>query len=291
MLPDWVTLNPSVAVVGTRRTVSLFLPGLAPLSLAGDDADRLAAIQESLLGPVPGRTVAAQLGDVLFWQLLQGQFVLGGERAVLDRLRPVCSRPPARPLRRLVFGVCGTFAAATVVPLVASAADFLADTVDVVLTRAAQRFVRPRVLRYLGVRTFTDGYASKPGAAVPHIHLSQDADAVLIAPASGATLARLARGNCDDLLSLIVAATTAPVIVAPVMNHQMWRNPAIARNVACLREDGIYVVAPDLGASIASRREGAPTFETQIGAMGLCAQTLVPVVSGIVDLSRSTREP
>jgi 3-polyprenyl-4-hydroxybenzoate decarboxylase len=276
--------------VSKDGAVLLFLPGIAPLSLTGDDADRMAGLQELLLEPIPSKTVAAQLGDVLFWKLLQGQFLLGGERAVLDRLRPVRLRPSTRPLKRLVFGVCGTFAAATVVPLVDTALYLLADEVDVVLTRAAKRFLRPRVLRYLGARTFTDAYASKPGATVPHIHLAQDADAVLIAPASAASLARFARGDCDDLLSLIVAATAAPVIVAPVMNHQMWRNPAIVRNIARLREDGIYVVAPDLGASIASRTRSASTFESQIGALGLPPETLVSLVTGIVDLSRLKRE-
>lgn len=288
MVPDWVTLNPSVTVVGVGRAVHLFLPGCAVSSLDGADAERVTALQETLLGPVPGSTAVAELGEELLGRLLQGHLLLGGDPAELERLRPGPPRRFERPLKRLVLGVCGTFAAALVPPLVACAADLLADQVDVVLTRSARRFLHPRVLRYLGVRTFTDGYAPQPGAVVPHVHLAQGTDAVVIAPASAATLAKLASGACNDLLSLIVAATTAPVIVAPVMNDQMWRHAAIARNVARLRADGIYVVATGPNRSIASRTGGVPEAGTQAGAMGLSPENLLPVVRAIVGLSRST---
>lgn len=289
MVPECVTWNPAVTVVGTGSAVYLFLPGCAPVSLDGADGERVTSMQETLNAPVPGGNAVAALGDVLLWRLLQERILLGGDRAMLERLRPAPPPHPERPLRRLVFGVCGTFASAMIVPpLVACAMDFLADQVDVVLTRSARRFLRPRVLRYLGVRTFTDVFEQQPGAVVPHVHLAQGTDAVLIAPASAATLARLANGACDDLLSLIVAATTAPVIVAPVMNDRMWQNAAIARNVARLRADGIYVVATGPGRNIASRTGGAPEAGTQVGTMGLSLDNLVAVVRTIVGLHRST---
>ncbi|MEX1309105.1 MAG: flavoprotein [Candidatus Sulfomarinibacteraceae bacterium] len=288
MVPDWVTLNPKVALVRVGSAVYLILPGSEVTSFDGLEAESMAALQEELLGPVEGSTVFAELGEDLLGRLLERHLLLGGERAELERLRPQLPPEHQRPLKRLVFGACGTVATSMVVPqMVLLAIDSLAEHVDVVLTESARRFVRLRVLRYLGARTFTDGFASQPGAAVPHIHLAQGAEAVLIAPASAATIARLASGACDDLLSLIVAATTAPVIVAPVMNQNMWRHAAIARNVARLREDGIYVVAPGSARPIASRTGEAAEVGTQVGAMGLSLSNLVAVVEGVVELNRT----
>lgn len=290
MAQNLVTLNPGVALVGNDRALHVFRPGSDVMSLDAADGERLTSLQETLLGPVAADAAADGLGEDLFGHLLEAGVLVEGEHVELDGLRPGIPEGYKKPLKRMVLGVCGAVATAMVVPqMVMCAMDFLADEVDVVLTKSARRFLRPKVLRYLGARTFTNGFKPQSGAAVPHIHLSQDVDAVVIAPASAAALARFSGGACNDLLSLIVTATRAPVIVAPVMHNNMWRHPTTARNVARLREDGVYIVATGINRSVASRTGGTREEGIQAGAMGLGLSNLVSVVSGIVDLDQQAR--
>jgi 3-polyprenyl-4-hydroxybenzoate decarboxylase len=288
MTQRWVVLNPDAAVVGNDRGVHVFRPESDVMSLDAADGQRLTTIQEELLGPVSADTATDRLGEDLLGQLLETGALISGERVELEGMRPRIPEGYTKPLKRMVLGVCGAVAAAMVVPqMVMCALDLLADEVDVVLTKSARRFLRPKVLRYLGARTFTNGFKPRSGAAVPHIHLSQNVDAVVIAPASAAALSRFANGSCDDLMSLIVTATKAPVIVAPVMHNNMWRHPTTVRNVAQLRADGVYVVATALNRSVASRTGGTREEGIQAGAMGLGVANLVSVVGGIVDQNRS----
>jgi phosphopantothenoylcysteine decarboxylase/phosphopantothenate--cysteine ligase len=82
---------------------------------------------------------------------------------------------------------------------------------------------------------------------MPHIELSRQADAILVAPASADFLAKLVQGRADDLLSTLCLARDCPLLVAPAMNKQMWENPATQRNVAQLQADGISLLGPDSG--------------------------------------------
>ncbi len=84
-------------------------------------------------------------------------------------------------------------------------------------------------------------------SAVPHIHLAQEADFILIAPATADLMARLAQGRADDLLTSIVLATGAPVMLVPAMHPSMWLNDATVSNVALLKSRGYIVVDPDVG--------------------------------------------
>jgi phosphopantothenoylcysteine decarboxylase/phosphopantothenate--cysteine ligase len=81
-----------------------------------------------------------------------------------------------------------------------------------------------------------------------HIELARWAELVLVAPATANTLAKLAHGLADDLVSTLCLATTAPVAVAPAMNHRMWLHPATQANLALLRTRGVQVIGPDDGA-------------------------------------------
>jgi phosphopantothenoylcysteine decarboxylase/phosphopantothenate--cysteine ligase len=90
--------------------------------------------------------------------------------------------------------------------------------------------------------------AGTPAARLPyHLALAECADAIVIAPASATTIARLAYGLADDLLSSCVLATTRPVFVAPAMNSRMWLHPATQANVRALQERGVVVLEPDTG--------------------------------------------
>jgi phosphopantothenoylcysteine decarboxylase/phosphopantothenate--cysteine ligase len=130
-------------------------------------------------------------------------------------------------------------------------------TVQVVLTRAAEEFVTPLTLQTLSGRpvarrTFDLTEESEIG----HIRIADTADALLIAPATANVIATLAAGIADDLLTTVVLATRAPVLVAPAMNVHMWENATVQANVARLRDAGHVVIEPASGA-LACGYEGA----------------------------------
>jgi len=123
-------------------------------------------------------------------------------------------------------------------------------TVQVVMSEAAEQFITPVTMQALSGRSvFTSQWDSRPSAGVdnqmPHINLSREADAILIAPASADFLSKLIHGGANDLLSLMCLARPidrVPLIVAPAMNREMWSHPATQRNVAQLRADGTHVL-------------------------------------------------
>lgn len=120
--------------------------------------------------------------------------------------------------------------------------------VQVVMTAAAQEFVRPLTFQAVsGEPVHVELLNPLAEAAMGHIELARWADLVLVAPASADFLARLAHGLADDLASTLCLATPAPVLVAPAMNQQMWRNAATAANVALLEQRGIRFCGPAVG--------------------------------------------
>ena len=125
--------------------------------------------------------------------------------------------------------------------------------VQVIMTRAAQEFVRPLTFAALsGEKVITDLFgagAETPNleSAVEHIAVAQSIDALLVAPATADVLAKFAQGLADDFLSTLFLATTAPVVVAPAMNVNMWENAATQANVEKLKARGVRVVEPDAG--------------------------------------------
>jgi phosphopantothenoylcysteine decarboxylase/phosphopantothenate--cysteine ligase len=119
--------------------------------------------------------------------------------------------------------------------------------VDVVMTRSAAEFVGPVTFEALtGRRVLTSLW--EPGAALSHIRLAQDADLIIVAPATANLIARLAQGIADDLLTTLLLARTAPLVVAPAMNDEMWAAPETTANVAALTRAGATIVGPEVGA-------------------------------------------
>jgi phosphopantothenoylcysteine decarboxylase / phosphopantothenate---cysteine ligase len=125
--------------------------------------------------------------------------------------------------------------------------------VQVIMTRAAQEFVRPLTFAALsGEKVITDLFgagAEEPNidSAVEHIAVAQAIDALVVAPATADILARFAHGEANDFLTTLFLATTAPVVVAPAMNVNMWENAATQANIATLKTRGVRVVDPDSG--------------------------------------------
>ena len=119
---------------------------------------------------------------------------------------------------------------------------------SVILTRAARRFIGATTFEALtGRPVYSDMFSPREHYRGEHIGLAQRANLLCIAPATADLLAKLALGIADDLLTTTALATTAPIILAPAMNCEMWAKPAVQRNVAQLRGDGVIIVEPDEG--------------------------------------------
>ncbi len=145
----------------------------------------------------------------------------------------------------VVVGVTGGIAAYKAVGVI-RALVLDGHSVHVVATEAALRFVgRPTLEAISRNPVATDLYEGV--AEVRHVAIGQSADLIVIAPATANTLAKLAAGIADDLLGNTVLASTAPLVVAPAMHTEMWRNPATVANVATLRGRGVTIVGPATG--------------------------------------------
>ncbi len=153
---------------------------------------------------------------------------------------------------RITLGVTGGVAAYKAAELVRRLQQD-AFTVQVVMTRGAQEFVTPLTFAALsGQKVITDLFAASGGeanleSAIEHIAVAQRTDLLLVAPATADILAKFARGIADDSLTTLYLASTAPVVVAPAMNVNMWNHAATQENIGMLRARGVKIVDPDEG--------------------------------------------
>ena len=163
-----------------------------------------------------------------------------------------------RPLanRKILLGITGSIAAYKAAVLTRRLVEAGAE-VQVVMTDSAQRFITPMTLAALSGHAVRDSLWDEAAElSMGHIELARWADLIVIAPASADTLARLARGRADDLLSTLCLASEAEVLVAPAMNHVMWAHPATRHNVETLGARGVQFVGPAEG-ELAERESGA----------------------------------
>jgi len=148
---------------------------------------------------------------------------------------------------RIVLGVTGSIAAYRAAEL-ASALTKEGIEVDVVLTDEALRFITALTFSALTRReVFTRENDGMRDGQPTHISLADRADLVVVAPATAHLIAQLAHGLAPDLLTSILLATPAPVIVAPAMNGKMWHHPATQDNVKTLRKRGVKFIGPEAG--------------------------------------------
>lgn len=149
--------------------------------------------------------------------------------------------------KKIVLGITGGVAAYKAAELTRLLIKAGAQ-VQVVMTEGAQQFITPITMQALsGQPVFTSMWDGGVPNGMPHIELSRDADAIVIAPASADFMAKLLHGRADDLLSALCLARDCHLLIAPAMNKQMWENPATQRNVAQLIKDGIALLGPDSG--------------------------------------------
>ena len=151
-------------------------------------------------------------------------------------------------VRHILLCVCGGIAAYKAAELVRRLRDDDATRVIVAMTANAQRFVGAQTFQALsGQPVRTSLWDETAEAAMGHLELAHWADRIVIAPATANSIARLAHGMADDLVSTLCLATTAPITIAPAMNHRMWLHPATQANIATLRSRGVQVVGPNDG--------------------------------------------
>lgn len=149
--------------------------------------------------------------------------------------------------RNIIIAVSGGIAAYKAAELVRLLRKQGAE-VRVIMTRGASEFITPLTLQALsGQPVYTELLDETAEAGMGHIELARWADVMLVAPATADTLARLAQGRADDLLTAVALATPAPLFVAPAMNQQMWHNPATGANIDQLAARGITIVGPGVG--------------------------------------------
>jgi len=149
--------------------------------------------------------------------------------------------------KKIVLGVTGSIAAYKAADLVRRLQDAGAE-VRVVMTQSACEFITPLTMQTLsGSPVAIDLLDTVQESTMGHITLARWAGWVVIAPASANTIANLAYGQTDDLLSALCLATESPVAIAPAMNNKMWQNQVTQSNLAQLSARGIYIIGPDSG--------------------------------------------
>lgn len=150
--------------------------------------------------------------------------------------------------KKVVLGVTGGIAAYKAAEILRSLKKRGAD-VTVIMTASAKRFVGPLTFEALSGRPVADDLFTPSGdERIEHLFLARSADLLLVAPATANTIAKMAAGIADDILSTVVLATTAPVMIAPAMNTRMIGHPATEANIALLASRGVHIVNPGTGA-------------------------------------------
>ena len=175
----------------------------------------------------------------------------------MSRRSKVPSQPTASPREanqgvpldrpRILLVIAGGIAAYKAPELVRSLVrrDY---SVRCAMTEAAGHFVAPMALEAVsGNRVRSDLFDLEQEGQIDHIRLADECELVVVAPATANSLAKMAHGLADDLVSTLLLATRAPVLVAPAMNVNMWEHPATQANLETLRERGVHVVGPDSG--------------------------------------------
>jgi phosphopantothenoylcysteine decarboxylase/phosphopantothenate--cysteine ligase len=149
--------------------------------------------------------------------------------------------------KHIILGVTASIAVYKACDLVRRLKDAGYD-VSVVMTAEAQKLISPVVFQSLsGDRVYTGMFDQPDAWEIEHVALAEKAQLVLIAPATANTIGKLACGICDDLLTCVVCATEAPVLVCPAMNDRMYKNPITQDNIKKLKAHGVKFVEPKTG--------------------------------------------
>jgi phosphopantothenoylcysteine decarboxylase/phosphopantothenate--cysteine ligase len=173
--------------------------------------------------------------------------------------------------KHIVVGICGGIASYKAVDLV-SQLQQAGTLVDVIMTEHAEEFIRPLTFATLSHRpVYSNLWEPSGQAAEIHIALAEKADLLAIVPATANTIAKLANGMADNMLTAVALATKAPLLLAPAMYKEMYTHPATQANLALLRERGAHIIEPEVG-RLASGAVGLgrlPDTAVLIGAINM----------------------
>jgi len=149
--------------------------------------------------------------------------------------------------KRILVGISGGIASYKAVELV-SRLQQAGALVDVIMSERADEFVRPLTFSSLSHRAvYSDLWEPSGRAAETHIALAEEAEILVVVPATANTIAKLAHGVADNMLTAVALATKAPVLLAPAMHQNMYTHPATQANITLLRERGVFIVEPEVG--------------------------------------------
>ena len=148
--------------------------------------------------------------------------------------------------KRIVLGVTGGIAAYKAVEVSRRLVDAGAHVVPV-MTKGAERFLGPTTLSALASEPVKTRLWDDPETPIPHTKLGQGADLILVAPATARLIGAYRSGLSTDLLTNVLLATRAPVMLCPAMHTEMWEHPAVVDNIATLRSWGVHIVDPESG--------------------------------------------
>lgn len=175
--------------------------------------------------------------------------------------------------KKILLGITGSIAAYKSLQILRDLTAAGAE-VQVVLTRTAARFIPPLTLQvFSGRPVLSDLFEA--GQEMAHLRLAESVDLVLIAPVTAHFVAKMAAGFSDDLLSTLLLATLAPVVIVPAMDLGMWAHPATQNNISVLKKRGVLVIGPEVGL-LASGKIGAGRFADEKEIISRVADLLSP---------------
>ena len=254
-------------------------------SLEGDHASLVEAVLDAAAAPIPREKLVARI--------LSEAGAEPSQRAAVDAsvdlllrfgalVHPGAEAVPEAPLvggGRVLLCVTGAIGA-LYAPMLVERLVAARHDVRVAMTRSARRFIRPRSFEAVTHRRVAhDLWQGTPEAPAPHIELARWADVVVVYPCTATTLARLVAGDCSELVSATVTSTRAPVLLAPSMNVEMLRAPAVAGNLARLRERGFFIAYGGTGTEVAD----APDERVRRGGVAAPASHVTRYVSWLFD--------
>ncbi len=279
--------NPEAVIVTDERGTLVLSRGQVH-AVPGLDRAVLTALLQRSTRPLSHVALLELVDEPSVGLLCELGLLVTGSQADLELVAARTAGQGATPIApHLVVGISGAIGAAEMLPTLRRLRPRF-ERVDVILTAAARRFVSPEAFEYCDLPVWQDEFARRGDVRVAHIHLARAATVLLVMPASAHTIFKLAHSTCSDLLSLTVAATTAPVVIVPAMNETMWCNPGVVANVERLRRSGHHIVEPGFGLEVAAGVAAEPT----IGGAGVgpssVAALLAAVLAARADVSAGT---
>jgi len=293
-------------VVLTSRSQVIFAgPPDQAVVHATERPDLWSILLQQLAGPVTGGSLAAggtlppDLGSELVERLVSTGHLLAAEdsETLLEERRRQLSAAPGFHFEpcvascgHLLVGCSGSVVAGLMAQtLLSFSYSGFQGQMDVILTDTASRFLTRDLLEAYGIRCWGDGFEQQDGIRVPHVALARSAEIILVLPATANTLNRVAHTACSDLLSLCIAASDAPVVLAPAMNETMWSNPGLQRNLSVLRADGRFILEPSVIFGAADFGRDAPPMYGGHGNLWAGPLALMHALRSVLDIAESGR--